>query len=447
MTRSAPLNLNTKYALDGIPWSFVFTAIPDELPATDDIDATQDIAAICESTSSTCLPHLLGLLARLNGDDDTDTGVPPVTCLVVDGFMSFAYDAAKQIGVPCAALWTFSACAFLGCRHYRQLLRRGLAPLQDEAQLTDGYLDTVVDDGEHGMCEGVQLRDFPSFIRTTDRDDTNLNFFMREAERLSLPDGVIFNTYDDLEGASLDAMRGILPPTYAVGPLSLHVRRGIPTGGPLDAVGSNLWKEQDDVLEWLDDGHPARSVVYVNFGSIAVITMEQLLQFAWGLAASGYTFLWNVRPNLVKGGDVATLPPEFLAAVEGRSKVSTWCPQEKVLEHEAVGLFLTHSGWNSTLESISAGVPMLCWPFFADQQTNCRYARTEWRNGMEIRGEVRSAELAGMIREAMEGEQGREMSRRASQWKEKASLATSPGGSTVVNLGRLIDEVLLAKKQ
>ncbi|KAF8672581.1 hypothetical protein HU200_049267 [Digitaria exilis] len=90
---------------------------------------------------------------------------------------------------------------------------------------------------------------------------------------------------------------------------------------------------------------------------------------------------------------------------------------------------------------------MLCWPFFADQQTNCRYARTEWRNGMEIRGEVRSAELAAMIREAMEGEQGREMSRRASEWKEKALLATSPGGSTVVNLGRLIDEVLLAKKQ
>ncbi|KAF8672582.1 hypothetical protein HU200_049268 [Digitaria exilis] len=126
-------------------------------------------------------------------------------------------------------------CAFLGCRHYRQLLRRGLAPLQDEAHLTDGYLDTVVDDGEHGMCEGVQLRDFPSFIRTTDRDDTNLNFFMREAERLSLPDGVIFNTYDydDLEGASLDAVRGILPPTYAAGPLSLHVRRGIhPHGWP-----------------------------------------------------------------------------------------------------------------------------------------------------------------------------------------------------------------------
>ncbi|KAL6629460.1 hypothetical protein ACP70R_029225 [Stipagrostis hirtigluma subsp. patula] len=427
-------------ALDGVP-GFVFASIPDGLPPSSDAaaDVTQDIAAISRSTSSTCLPHLLALLAELN---DPGSGVPPVTCLVADGFMSFAYDAARQIGVPCAALWTFSAGAFLGCRYYRLLIDRGLVPLRDEAQLTDGYLDTVVN-GVAGMCDGVQLRDFPGFMRTTDRDDTNLNFFMREAERFSLPDGVVLNTFDDLERPALDAMRGILPPMYTVGPLGLHVRRAVPAGGPLDGVGSNLWEEQDDVLEWLD-GRAPRSVVYVNFGSIAVMTGEQLLEFAWGLAGCGYGFLWNLRPDVVRGG--VALPPEFLAAVEGRSKLSSWCPQEKVLEHEAVGLFVTHSGWNSTLESIAAGVPMLCWPFFADQQTNCRYVRTEWRNGVEIRGEVKREDLAAMIRTAMEGEEGREMRRRASEWKEKALLATMPGGSAVASLGRLIDEVLMGKK-
>jgi UDP:flavonoid glycosyltransferase YjiC (YdhE family) len=183
--------------------------------------------------------------------------------------------------------------------------------------------------------------------------------------------------------------------------------------------------------------------VYVNYGSIAVMTNEQLLEFAWGLAHSGYPFLWNVRPDLVKG-DAAVLPPEFLAAVEGRGLLTTWCPQEQVIEHPAVGVFLTHSGWNSTLESLAAGVPMLSWPFFAEQQTNCRYKRTEWGVGMEIGGEARRGEVAALIREAMEGEKGAEMRRRAAGWKEAAARAARPGGPAECGLDRLIHEVLLA---
>jgi UDP:flavonoid glycosyltransferase YjiC (YdhE family) len=203
------------------------------------------------------------------------------------------------------------------------------------------------------------------------------------------------------------------------------------------AVQSNLWKEQDGLLEWLD-GHSTRSVVYVNYGSITVMSNEQMLEFAWGLANSGYPFLWNVRPDLVKG-DAAVLPPEFSAAIEGRGLLTTWCPQEKVIVHDAVGVFLTHSGWNSTLESLCAGVPMLSWPFFAEQQTNCRYKRTEWGVGMEIGGEVRRADVAAKIHEVMEGEKGEEMRRRAAEWKEKAALATLPGGAAEVNLDSLID--------
>ena len=117
-----------------------------------------------------------------------------------------------------------------------------------------------------------------------------------------------------------------------------------------------------------------------------------------------------------------------------------------MLQHEAVGVFLTHSGWNSTLESLCAGVPMLSWPFFAEQQTNCRYKRTEWGVGMEIGGEVRRDELADILREAMDGEKGLEMRRRAVEWKKKAVKATLPGGSAEANLNKVINEVLLAKK-
>ncbi|KAL6851539.1 hypothetical protein ACP4OV_020472 [Aristida adscensionis] len=441
-------------ALAGVP-GFRFAAIPDGLPPSD-ADATQDIPALCYSTMTTCLPHLLALLAGINAEaaaaataaPGSGGAPPPVTCLVVDAVMSFGYDAARAIGVPVAALWTASCCGFMGYRNYRQLVDWGLVPFKDEADLADvpgGPLAAVVA-GARGMCAGVQLRDFPNFIRTTDRNDIMLNFLMREAERLSLPDAVVVNSFEDLEGATLAAMRAVLPPPlHAVGPLVLRERRAVPAGSPLAGLGSNLWKEQGGLVEWLA-GRAPRSVVYVNYGSITVMTNEQLLEFAWGLAASGYPFVWNVRPDLVRG-DAAVLPPEFAAAVEGRALLTTWCPQEAVLGHEAVGVFLTHSGWNSTLESLCAGVPMLSWPFFAEQQTNCRYKRTEWGVGMEIGGEVRRGEVAAVIREAMEGEKGREMRRRAGEWKEKAHRAALPGGPAEASLDRLIDEVLLSQRK
>jgi hypothetical protein len=89
---------------------------------------------------------------------------------------------------------------------------------------------------------------------------------------------------------------------------------------------------------------------------------------------------------------------------------------------------------------------MLSWPFFAEQQTNCRYKRTEWGIGMEIGGEVRRDELTDIIREAMDGEKGLEMRRHAVEWKQKAVKVTLPGGSAEANLNKVINEVLLAKK-
>ncbi|KAJ1265508.1 hypothetical protein BS78_08G081200 [Paspalum vaginatum] len=430
-------------ALRGVP-GFRFDSIPDGLPPSD-ADATQDIPSLCYSTMTSCLPHLLALLARLNSDAAAEAG--PVTCLVVDGVMSFGYDAAREIGVPVAALWTASACGFMGYRNYRRLIDWGLVPFADAADLADadgGRLAAAVA-GARGMCDGVQLRDFPSFIRTTDRADIMLNFLMREAERLSLPDAVMINTFEDLEGATLGAMRAVLPTVYPVGPLLLRERSEVPAGSPLAGLGSNLWKEQEGLAEWLA-GHAPRSVVYVNYGSITVMTSSQLLEFAWGLASSGYPFVWNIRPDLVKG-DSAVLPPEFAHAVEGRALLTTWCAQEEVLRHDAVGVFLTHSGWNSTLESLCAGVPMLSWPFFAEQQTNCRYKRTEWGVGMEIGGDVRRDEVAATIKEAMDGDKGREMRRRAVEWKEKAVKATLPGGPAETNLDRVVNEVLLSKNK
>jgi UDP:flavonoid glycosyltransferase YjiC (YdhE family) len=113
-----------------------------------------------------------------------------------------------------------------------------------------------------------------------------------------------------------------------------------------------------------------------------------------------------------------------------------------VLSHPSVGLFLTHCGWNSTLESICAGVPMLCWPFFAEQPTNCRYVCDKWGIGMEIDNDVRREEVARLVREAMDGERGKTMRVKSMVWKEKARQAVDEGGSSSKNLDRLVEFLL-----
>jgi hypothetical protein len=431
-------------ALDGAP-GFRFVAIDDGLPRSD-ADATQDVPALCYSTMTTCLPRFKDLVARTNAEAEAQ-GRPAVTCVVADSVMTFALRGARELGLRCATLWTASACGFIGYYYYRHLVERGIVPLQNEAQLTDGYLDdTVVDWIPDGAApKDLRLRDFPSFVRTTDPDDIMLNYFIHEVAGMSQASAVVINTFDELDATPLHAMAKLLSrPVYTVGPLPLTVRNNVPADSPVAAIASNLWKEEDAPLRWLH-GRAPRSVVYVNFGSITVMSNEQLAEFAWGLANTGYAFLWNVRPDLVKGGGGGGgLPSEFAAATEGRSMLSTWCPQAAVLEHEAVGVFLTHSGWNSTLESICGGVPMVCWPFFAEQQTNCRYKRTEWGIGMEIGSDVRRGEVEALIREAMEGEKGREMRRRVTELKESAVAAARPDGRSMRNVDRLIDEVLLA---
>ena len=134
----------------------------------------------------------------------------------------------------------------------------------------------------------------------------------------------------------------------------------------MKSIGYSLWRDENESLQWLDTKEP-KSVVYVNFGGIIVMTAEQLVESAMGLADSNHSFSWIIRPDLVIG-DSAILPAEFEADIQIRGFITSWCPQEEVLNHPPAGGFLTHSGRGSTIESLSAGVPMACWPLFADQK-------------------------------------------------------------------------------
>ncbi|GKU97974.1 hypothetical protein SLEP1_g11038 [Rubroshorea leprosula] len=418
-------------ALDSFP-DFQFETIPDGLPPPQ-IEGQQDVPALCESTSKNCLVPFRNLLDRLNSTE----GCPPISCIVSDGIMSFTLDAAKELGIPEVLFMTWSACGSLGYMLYKPLIDRGLTPLKDESYLTNGYLDTVID---WTPGKNIRLRDLPSFIQTTNQDDFLLKFVVSVLiERVQRASAVIFNTFHEFEHDVISVLTSMLPPIYTIGPLQLQLNQILQTH--LRSINSNLWKEEPECLQWLDSKEP-KSVVYVNFGSVTVLTAEQLVEFAWGLANSKQSFLWITRPDLVRG-DSSILPPEFLEETKERSLMVNWCSQEEVLNHPAIGGFLTHSGWNSTIESVGCGVPMVCWPFFADQLTNCRYACTEWGIGMEIDGNVRRDEVEKLVRELMEGNKGKEMRKNAQEWKGKAEKAVSPEGSSFLNLEKLIKEVLL----
>ncbi|KAA8546791.1 hypothetical protein F0562_003220 [Nyssa sinensis] len=420
-------------SVKGLP-DFRFATIPDGLPPSDR-DATQDVRALCDSTRKNCLGPFRDLLAKLNSSSD----VPPVKCIVSDGVMSFAIEAAEELGIPEAQLWTASACSFMAYLHYREIVKRGIIPFKDENFLTDGTLDTPID-WIPGM-RNIRLKDIPSHVRNNNPNDIMFDFMGEEAQNCLKAPAIIFNSFEAFEHEVLEAIAFKFPRIYTAGPLSLLVSRYV-TDSQVNSLNPSLWKEDSRCLEWLDQREP-KSVVYVNYGSVTVMTDQHLKEFAWGLANSKHPFLWIVRPDVVMGDDSVMLPEEFFEETKDRGLLASWCPQEQVLSHPSVGAFLTHCGWNSMLESVCGGVPVICWPFFADQQTNCRYACTEyWGIGMEVNHDVKRSEIEALVREMMEGDKGKEMRSRAQEWKRKAEEATDIGGASYNDFDRFIKEAL-----
>ncbi|XP_048129490.1 7-deoxyloganetin glucosyltransferase-like, partial [Rhodamnia argentea] len=421
--------------VSGTPSDFQFLSIPDGLPPSD-ADAVQDIPTLCDLVRNRMVGPFSDLISSLG----SNPRVPPVTCIVSDGFMTFTTSpVASEFGIPLIHLFTIPGCALMAMKHLRALGENGLALLTDESQLMNGYGNTPID-WIPGM-KNMRLRDMPNFLRIIGSEDTLFNFTADTTNRTSDAMATIVHTFEALEPDVLHALSSMIPRVCAVGPLHLMVDRiAREKSFALKHIECNLLEEHDKCLQWLDSKEP-ESVIYVNFGSIAFLTHQQLVEFAMGLANSDQHFLWVLRPDAVDG-DTAILPEEFMEETQERGFLSGWCPQERVLYHPSIGGFLTHCGWNSTIESLSAGVPMLCWPCFGDQQTNGKFICDDWGVGLEMDGDVKRDEVERLVRELMEGDVGKKMRSKAMEWKKLAEEAAGEEGSSSMNLDKLLDEVL-----
>lgn len=183
----------------------------------------------------------------------------------------------------------------------------------------------------------------------------------------------------------------------------------------------------------------SRSVVYVSFGSLAELSLEQTKELALALLAVKKPFLWVVRAS-----EEAKLPENFLNKLE-EGLVVSWCPQLEVLSHEALGCFLTHCGWNSTLEGLSLGVPMVAMPQWTDQSTNAKFVEDVWKVGVKALAAetvlVGQEEIVFRIKHVMDGAEGEMFRANAIEWKEMASRAVDEGGSSDKNIDEFVSSL------
>lgn len=273
--------------------------------------------------------------------------------------------------------------------------------------------------------------------------------YFRMGTEISTADGILVNTFYELEPRTLAALNdtrkvGLVPkaPVYPIGPLVRPVEPSL----------------RGEVLSWLDM-QPEESVLYVSFGSGGTLSAKQTIELAWGLENSQQQFVWVVRPP-VENDSAATvfksngvykdfldyLPEGFLNRTCKKGLVvPKWAPQTEILSHPSAGGFLSHCGWNSSLESIINGVPMIVWPLYAEQKMNATVLAEHIGVATRLKllapqGVVGRDAITAMIRKIMVDKEGEAIRAKVKMLKSCALKALSNGGSSYNALATVAKE-------
>ncbi|KAI9123835.1 hypothetical protein K1719_005135 [Acacia pycnantha] len=363
-------------------------------------------------------------------------------CLVADMFFPWATNSAAKFGIPAILFHGtgfFSLCTSECLRLHRPY-------------------DHVSSDSEPffipNLPGGITMTrsQVPDFLKY--KEDTIISRLLiasKEAELTSY--GVIVNSFYELEKDYADHYRNFLGrKAWHVGPLTLFNTK----------TEEKTEVQEHDCFKWLDTKKP-KSVVYVCFGSITSFPESQLREIAKGLEASGQQFIWVVRKpkkdEQHQEEEEEWLPRGFEKRMEGKGLIIRgWAPQVKILENRAIGAFVTHCGWNSTLESVSEGVPMVTWPVFAEQFYNeklvtevlkigVRVGATKWMRMMGVRDRINWEAIEKAVNRVMEGEEAEEMRNRAKVLALKARKAVEKGGSSYSDMNSLIQDLSRRRRQ
>lgn len=347
----------------------------------------------------------------------------PVSCAIGNPFLPWILDVATDAGIPAGLLWVQSFAVFSAYYHYYANNPRIEYPTRPESEVKVQLPGMPV----------LSPADIPSFLLDTNPYKCLTDVMLNQFKNISKASWVMVDSFMELERPIIESLEGkssLLP----IGPLLKSIQ-----AVDSNSIRGDLWKASD-CMEWLDS-HPPGSVVYASLGSVVVIEKEQMEEMAWGIRNSGRAFLWVVKTNEDK-----KLPEGFLEETAEKGLVVPWCPQERVLSHPSTACFLTHCGWNSTMESLCSGVPVVGFPQWGDQVTNAKFLADVYGVGVRLSADkgslVSREQVERCIREVTDGgPRAEEMKKKAMKWKEAAAEAGSEGGSSDRNIQAIVDDI------
>ncbi|XP_071706210.1 anthocyanidin 3-O-glucosyltransferase 2-like [Rutidosis leptorrhynchoides] len=350
-----------------------------------------------------------------------------IGALIVDMLCTTMIDVGQEFMVPSYVFFTSNA-AFLGTMFHFQTLYD--EHNQDVSELENASTELLIPSYKTPVPSTV----LPLMVSDKNMWSNRVIHFTRGYRKSN---GIIINTFQDLEPHALCSYDNKTPPIYAVGPM-LKPEKPTP---------------DNEVLQWLKS-QPKQSVVLLCFGSRGWFNKEQVGEIATAIEKSGYRFVWSLRPppnEDEKGfpGEYTdyneVLPIGFLDRTAEKGKVVGWVPQAEVLADVAIGGFVSHCGWNSILESLWYGVPIATWPIYAEQQLNAHYMVKELGLAVEIsldycqlnknQSLVLADDIEKGIREVMDCES--EVRAKVISMRTKSRMALEDGGSSSTGLQEL----------